>query len=193
MSLILLQWVLFLSAFGGSLELTPQECKSLTHAPPIYAQSEEYTCAAASLRSWLETQGVIKTEAELAVLIKTTTEKGTEASSMVAGLEELGFNAQFKTGMTLYELQKYIRRGYGVLADIQLEGEGHWVLVLSTSGYESVGVVFMDPWLARSKKTFNSMTRNAFLDVWRGTNDGVLTPRAAVLIEPKTLSAIQNK
>jgi len=145
--------------------------------PPLVAQIQDQNCGPAALRSWLLSKGIHLSESELAVILKTNA-NGTEASDFIAGLKHLRFDAEFKKNLTLNDLSLAQAEGKGVLVNIQLEGEGHWALLVKI-GEE---ITLMDPWIARNKN-YQFLSPEKFLKSWFGHNGGSLSPHAAIFIK----------
>jgi len=147
--------------------------------PPLIAQVQDQNCGPASVRSFLLSRGIDVSETNLALLLKTTALSGTEAQDLVRVLEHFGFRAEFKQGLTWQDLKLAQSQQRGILINYQLEGEGHWALVANLQKQ----ITLMDPWVARSER-YRVISESELLKDWRGFNEGVVTPRAAVIISP---------
>jgi ABC-type bacteriocin/lantibiotic exporter with double-glycine peptidase domain len=154
------------SAFASnSISGTPKYCTKFFSQPlaPHICQETDYTCGPAALRSFLASRGLEVAESHLATQLKTDTVIGTRAVDMVEYLKESGFDAALATALTLKDLKRHVRQGAGIIANIQLDGEAHWVLVVEAFNRE---LVLMDPWYEFT--TYRKVESSEFLKDWWG-------------------------
>lgn len=83
---------------------------------PSYRQTPSF-CGPASLKIVLDYYGVHKEEADLAQLLGTTEELGTDAVSIKRGATDLGFAAEIHDYCTLADIQGWLDKEVPVIVD----------------------------------------------------------------------------
>lgn len=76
-----------------------------------------------------------------------------------------------------------------MIANVQLDGEGHWVLIVGLT--EGDDVVLMDPWQAH--KRYRVLKYKSFVKDWYGYESGALAYQSALVLYPVEASAIKLK
>ena len=130
---------------------------------PLVRQTTEYTCGVAALQSVLLYYGVPdEQESELAKVLGSTSDAGTNYRAIVSYAQELGFAVSAKSRMTVAELEVSIDAKRPVILALQAWAEdasidwrksddnGHYVVA---TGYDTKNLYFMDP-STRGRYTF---------------------------------------
>ena len=144
--------------------LLPSRAIKRKSKAPLIQQSTNYTCGPAALLSWLKSKGDYSaSELSLAKKLNTTPTHGTHHADFIKGINMLGYEAQFIENLNIKSLRDFIKKGYGVIVNIQLEGGGHWALLVDISPSGKT-LTLMDPWLA--KKGYRKLRRVNFENNW---------------------------
>jgi predicted double-glycine peptidase len=154
-----------------------REARSSALDVPVRLQDRDWTCGAACLRAVLDYHGIELTEPQTARLLGTTPQ-GTSPSAMETVASELGLAFQAKTGATLADLRWALWHNAPVCCDLQMHGNGHWIVVVGIAD-ESKGsaITLMDP--LSGMVTVNSRD---FLRHWWDVGSGRRWERYALAI-----------
>ncbi|MHB8095913.1 MAG: C39 family peptidase [Candidatus Aminicenantales bacterium] len=146
----------------------------LLESVPDVRQSTAYSCGAAALQAVLCYWGIEAREDSLMKALGTNEEAGTSPDNILRVAGENGLQASIREGMTLEDLERSVRAGIPVIADIQAwmdtpesgfswAGEwedGHYVIVL---GIDERNVYVEDPSLLGTRGV---IPRPEFVDRW---------------------------
>ena len=145
-------------------------------------QSTEYSCGASALQSVLSYWGKDLDEEELMKLLHTTPETGTYPEDIERVAGALGFEAEVKENLSLYDVEQATAKGNPVIvlsqawrsrkeSDIAATEDwanGHYVVILAV---DQDYVYFEDPYIRMGK---GFMPRAAFEDHWHSVMGGDL-------------------
>jgi len=146
----------------------------LLDSVPDVRQSTTYSCGAAALQAVLCYWGIEAREDSLMRALGTNEEAGTSPDNILRVAGECGLQASIREGMTLEDLERSVRAGIPVIADIQAwrdapeagfpwAGEwedGHYVIVL---GVDERNVYVEDPSLLGTRGV---IPRAEFVERW---------------------------
>jgi predicted double-glycine peptidase len=140
----------------------------LTNPMPHTAQTTDYTCGPACLRSvLLYWKGSAPAELELASLLRTDPQVGTDNMRLVAVARELGLEAEQLAGLRPHDLRRLVRQGNTLILDWMDRGERHFSVLL---GLDWRYIYLMDPWVDPAEGRLPPVYRRRlrdFLRDWR--------------------------
>lgn len=144
---------------------------------PIITQSKQWTCGPAVVRAMLRFQGIRKSEAALAKLLKTTRKWGTTPFNMTDVLDDFNLRPSALYCTTQSRLKETIRSGRPVII-LWNDWEGHWVVLV---GYDkkSKSVMMMDP--ANFKTGIRIHKLRTLFDNWDTKVQGSLHKRFSIV------------
>jgi len=142
---------------------------------PLTRQSTNYTCGAAAMQSMFGYHGEDLNEGELAKLLKTNEQEGTDYNDIVSVSKEKGYTVNVYKDMTLRDLKKQLDKKTPVLCLIQAWAEkkvdykndwndGHYVVAI---GYDKNKIYFMDP---STLGNYTYIDQKGFLKRWHDKN-----------------------
>lgn len=142
---------------------------------PLTRQSTDYTCGTAALQSMLGFYGEDFNESELAKLLKTNEQEGTDYNEIVAVAKQKGYTVKVYKEMKLNDLKKLLDKKLPVLCLIQAWAEkkvdykndwndGHYVVAI---GYDKNKIYFMDP---STLGNYTYIDQKSFLNRWHDKN-----------------------
>ncbi len=129
---------------------------------PYVQQEHPHWCGPATLLMVLKFFGMEKTQADLAALLKTSEEKGTDEDMMETVARDLGFDV--RTGSGVYEeIVRALEGGSMVIVAFvePQDGEGHYAVVTDAN---SDRIRLLDP--ASSKDAQSILTKEGFIKRW---------------------------
>lgn len=175
----------FFFATLASADTIPREACTRALVPlPLVAQTTDFTCGAACLRSLLlHFLGAAPSEGTLAYWLHTYQNGGTLPEDILRVSRALDFKAEIAERQSLAHVLGYLRAGEGLIAAITLEGIPHWVAVRAV---DEERVELMDPWVARDGR-FHLMDRREFTKHWLATWGPFLYQRFLLRISPYDL------
>ena len=161
---------------------------------PIFRQSTDYSCGAASLLSVLYYWGVYDgTESDLFPLLGTTPAVGTSPQGIVKGAIRFGLKATLKTEVSFEEIAEALARKEPVILDYQAWAEptpvswekawddGHYGVAVDI---DEKWVYLMDPVLG---DRYGKIERAEFLTRWHDIDgENKKLQRAAIFISGRT-------
>lgn len=168
--------VILLSALSLIFELSLPACaKEILIAVPMTRQATDYTCGAAAMQSMFGFYGEDLNEGDLAKLLKTNSEEGTDYNEIVRAAKEKGYEVKVYKEMTLAQLKKQLDKKNPVLCLIQAWAEkkvdystdwndGHYVIAI---GYDRNRIFFMDP---STLGNYTYIKNKDFLKRWHDKN-----------------------
>lgn len=124
---------------------------------PLVAQREDFSCGDAAtlalLRYWRWGTYARVGEETLYAPLRTTAAKGTDPAPIASYLRALGFDAAYRIGASVSDLQRAVDAREPPIVDLQAWGDGdvsyeqswdsgHYVVMV---GYDDERVFFMDP------------------------------------------------
>ncbi|MDX2104867.1 MAG: C39 family peptidase [Candidatus Melainabacteria bacterium] len=142
---------------------------------PLTRQATDYTCGAAAMQSMLGYYGEDLNESELAKILKTNDQEGTDYNEIVALAKEKGYSVNVFKDMTLKDLKKQLDKKTPVLCLIQAWAtkktdyktdwnDGHYVVAI---GYDKNKIYFMDP---STLGNYTYIDQKGFLKRWHDKN-----------------------
>lgn len=142
---------------------------------PLTRQATDYTCGAAALQSMFGFFGEDLNEGELAKLLKTNDQEGTDYNEIVALAKQKGYSVQVFKDMKLKELKTQLDKKTPVLCLIQAWAtkkvdykndwnDGHYVVAI---GYDKHKIFFMDP---STLGNYTYIDQKSFLNRWHDKN-----------------------
>jgi predicted double-glycine peptidase len=142
---------------------------------PLTRQATDYTCGTAALQSMLGFHGEDFNESELAKLLKTNEQEGTDYNEIVAVAKQKGYTVKVYKEMKLNDLKKLLDKKIPVLCLIQAWAEkkvdykndwndGHYVVAI---GYDKHKIYFMDP---STLGNYTFIDQKSFLNRWHDKN-----------------------
>lgn len=142
---------------------------------PMTRQATDYTCGAAAMQSMFGYFGEDLNEGELAKLLKTNDQEGTDYNEIVKVATEKGYKVNVYKDMTLNDLKKLLDKKIPVLCLIQAWAtkkidyatdwqDGHYVVAI---GYDRNRIIFMDP---STLGNYTYIKNNDFLKRWHDKN-----------------------
>lgn len=164
---------------------------------PIFRQSTDYSCGAASLISLLYYWNVFDgTESELFPILKTDPVVGTSPQGIVKGAQHFGLDAKLKTDVTFEAIAEALERKEPVIVDYQAWADptptswvnewedGHYGVVVDL---DEKWIYLMDPVLGNR---YGKIERTEFLSRWHDIDgENRKLQRAAIFISGKTPAA----
>lgn len=161
---------------------------------PIFRQSTDYSCGAASLISILYYYDVFDgTESELFPILGTDPKVGTAPSGIVTGAIHFGLKAKLKTEVTFEEIAEALKRKEPVIVNYQAWAEKtptSWVNEWD-DGHYGVAVDLDDNWIYLMDPVlgnrYGKIAREEFVTRWHDIDGGnEKLQRAAIFISGKT-------
>lgn len=142
---------------------------------PLTRQATDYTCGAAAIQSMFGFFGEDLNEGELAKLLKTNDQEGTDYNEIVALSKQKGYTVQVFKDMTLKDLKLHLDKNIPVLCLIQAWAtkkvdykndwsDGHYVVAI---GYDKHKIFFMDP---STLGNYTYIDQKSFLNRWHDKN-----------------------
>ncbi len=144
-------------------------------AVPDVLQTRDYTCGPDSLRAVLGYFGrPMPKTSELARMMHTNPQTGTEPADIARVAVALGLSAQLRQKMSLADLAQYARHDIAVIVNYQAWrgasslpwsrnwGDGHYAVVV---GVDEHNVYLEDPWVLGRRDV---IPRQEFVDRWHG-------------------------
>ncbi len=173
-----MQKILLLAALlTYSTALTPALSKAKLELIqiPLTRQATDYTCGTAALQSMLGFHSEDFNESELAKLLKTNEQEGTDYNEIVAVAKQKGYTVQVYKEMKLNDLKNLLNKKIPVLCLIQAWAEkkvdykndwndGHYVVAI---GYDKHKIYFMDP---STLGNYTYIDQKSFLNRWHDKN-----------------------
>lgn len=142
---------------------------------PLTRQATDYTCGTAALQSMLGFYGEDQNESELAKILKTNEQDGTDYNEIVTVAKKKGYTVKVYKNMTLLDLKRILDKKTPVLCLIQAWAEqkvdykndwkdGHYVVAI---GYDKHKIYFMDP---STLGNYTFIKNKDFLNRWHDKN-----------------------
>lgn len=160
------RWILIL----GLVSLT---ARAAILPVPLFRQSTDYSCGAASLQAVLYYWGVYDgTEQALFPLLKVDPEWGTDPQGIIDGAHYYGLQAELKTGFRFSDLAAALKKKQTVIVAFQAWAgstpaswvkvwkEGHYAVVVEL---DEKYITFMDPVLGGR---YGQLERSEFEERW---------------------------
>lgn len=165
----------------ATLELLALETAALVEAArrlqvPFVRQDRSYSCGSACLKAVLDYHGITLGEPQLARLLGTSPDEGTNARALDALAREFGLPTAYHHKTTAADLRRYLRADAPCLCAVQMHGGGHWVVV---TGADPGAVAFMDP-----NAGHREMPAAEFFAAWHDEADGEVYDRFALAVGP---------
>ncbi|MBW3016995.1 C39 family peptidase [Candidatus Woesearchaeota archaeon] len=129
---------------------------------PFFSQETDYTCGPACARMMLARFGIAATENELAELLGTTSDSGTDQSAFNRLAEKYGLDYVSRHSASFSELRELSGKGYAVTVCFffQPEKVSHYAVVSSLSGSR---INLLDPW----KGPEHNYSTSYFSKLWK--------------------------
>lgn len=140
---------------------------------PDVRQPSDYSCGPTSLQAVLNYYGIDKKVDDIINLTHSSPDQGTAPENIVAAARQFGLNGEIKEGLTIEDLQKYIKGKIPVIIDCQAWAnqhddinwtqdieDGHYMVVI---GVDKDNIYFEDPAILGSR---GIIPRYEFLDRW---------------------------
>jgi len=131
---------------------------------PIHEQEDGW-CGPASMQMVLAYYGLKKPQAELAELMRATSDDGCDPPDFVRTAEQLGFAAEFKTGYTLQGLEELVKENVPPIVGWHSPtGGDHYSVV---TAFEGDLMFYADPQFGATR----AISKYFFEKVWIGCYD----------------------
>lgn len=165
---------------------------------PLTRQATDYTCGASAMQSMFGFYGEDLNESELAKILKTNEEEGTDYNEIVSVAKEKGYAVNVYKDMTLKDLKKLLDKKIPVLCLIQAWAtkkvdyktdwnDGHYVVAI---GYDKNKIYFMDP---STLGNYTYIDQKAFLKRWHDKNSKEELNHFGLTIKKKKAAYKQNQ
>lgn len=142
---------------------------------PSVRQTKNYTCGAGALKSIAQHYGIDMPEKDMAKILKTNPDDGTDPIDLKRVGKQLGLNVKEHFNMPLNLLKKYLDEEKPVICAIQAYGKpkdykedknGHYVIAI---GYDKDYIYFEDPSIKGKR---GHLKNDEFLKRWHDYDEG---------------------
>lgn len=112
---------------------------------PFYKQETDYTCAAACIKMLLENIGIIYSEKELALELKTDPSTGVKNFHIIEFIEKIGLKCQFSTNSKIIHITDLLNKKIPVMVNWvePQDDDGHFSII---TGLTDTSLILNDPW-----------------------------------------------
>lgn len=128
----------------------------------FFQQDTDYTCGPTALQMAFNYFGLIKSEDDLAHILKTSSNHGTFHKKMIDTARQNGFYCYVNNNSTIHEINHYLKLGLPVIVHFTetSENDTHYSIVY---GVTTNSVLLNDPWNGKIH-----LSRKNFMNRWHG-------------------------